>query len=106
MAVKLVALAAVVSLLAGGAVKPTLRAVDLEPLTVRGIGFKQRERVKLLVSLPAHASTRNVRADVRGRFTVVLPARLDRCDSAVVQARGARGSRATLQLDALDCASP
>ena len=103
---KLVALAAIASILAGGAAKPTLRAVDLQPLTVRGAGFKQQERVKLLIALPTGATTRNVRAGVRGRFTVVLAARLDRCDSAVVQARGARGSRATLQLDALDCASP
>ena len=106
MAVKLAVIGTVVALLAGGAVKPSLRAVDLEPLTVRGIGFKQRERVKLLVALPGHASTRSTRADARGRFTVVLASRLDRCESAVVQARGARGSRATLQLDALDCVSP
>jgi hypothetical protein len=106
--VKLVALAAIASLLAGGAgaAKPSLRAVDLQPLTVRGVGFKQYERVKLLVAVPAQVTTRNVRANVRGRFTVVLRANIDRCDSAVVQARGARGSRATLQLDALDCASP
>ena len=103
---KLVALAAVVSILAGGAAKPSLRAVDLQPLTVRGVGFKQYERVKLLVAVPAQVTTRNVRANVRGRFTVVLRADIDRCDSAVVQARGARGSRATLQLDALDCVSP
>ena len=106
MVVKLIALAAIASILAGGAAKPSLRALDLQPLTVRGSGFKQQERVKLLVSLPTRATTRNVRADVRGRFRVVLATRLDRCDSAVVQARGARGSRATLQLDALDCVSP
>lgn len=106
MVVKLVALAAIASILVGGAAKPSLRAVDLQPLTVRGVGFKQYERVKLLVAVPAQVTTRNVRANVRGRFTVVLRADIDRCDSAVVQARGARGSRATLQLDALDCASP
>jgi hypothetical protein len=105
-AVKLLALAAVVSVITGGAAAPSLRAVDLQPLTVRGVGFKQQERVKLLVSLPTHAATRLVRADARGRFRITFSTRLDRCDSAVVQARGARGSRATLQLDALDCASP
>lgn len=106
MTVRLIALAAVVSVVTGGAATPSLRAVDLRPLTVRGVGFKQQERVKLLVSLPTHAATRLVRADARGRFRITFSTRLDRCDSAVVQARGARGSRATLQLDALDCTSP
>jgi hypothetical protein len=85
--------------------RATLRAIDLEPLTLRGASFKPSERVKLLVAAPK-PSQRVVRADARGRFRVVLALAVDGCDAVVVQAIGARGSRAAFRHDALDCASP
>ena len=103
---KLVALFAVVALAGGGAATPKLRAVDLDPLTLNGSGFRANERVRLLVAAPPVVKSRLVRAGARGRFRVAFAVKVGRCDSAVVQAIGLRGSRATFQHDALDCAAP
>jgi hypothetical protein len=102
--VKLLALIGI-ALVSGTAAKPALRPVDLDPLTLSGSGFHANERVKLLVS-PAVGSPRTVRAGVRGRFRVVFRLTVGRCDSVVVQAIGARGSRATFHREAPDCSSP
>lgn len=102
---KLLALVGV-ALLSGGAAKPSLRPVDLDPLTLSATGFRANERVKLLVSAPAFVTSRNVRAGERGRFRVVFRIAVGRCDSVVVQAIGARGSRATFQRDAPNCIEP
>jgi hypothetical protein len=103
--VKLLALIGI-ALVSGGAAKPALRPLDLDPLTLSATGFRANERVKLLLSAPPVSSTRTVRAGVRGRFRVVFRIGVGRCDSVVVQAIGARGSRATFHRDAPDCASP
>lgn len=95
-----------IALVSGGAAKPTLRPVDLEPLTLAATNFRPNERVKLLFSAPPVSSSRTVRAGVRGRFRVVYRIALGRCDFVVVQAIGARGSRATFQRDAPDCIEP
>jgi hypothetical protein len=102
--VKLLALVGI-ALVSGGAAKPTLRPVDFDPLTLSATGFRANERVKLLVSAPAAVSSRTVRAD-RGRFRVVFRVAVGRCDSVVVQAIGARGSRAKFQRDAPNCIEP
>jgi hypothetical protein len=103
--VKLLALIGI-ALVSGGAAKPALRPVDLDPLTLSATGFRANERVKLLLSAPPVSSTRTVRAGVRGRFRVVFRIGVGRCDSVVVQAIGARGSRATFHRDAPDCIEP
>ena len=95
-----------VALVSGGAAKPTLQPLDLDPLTLRATNFRANERVKLLVSAPAFVSSRTVRAGERGRFRVVFRIAVGRCDSVVVQAIGARGSRATFRRDAPDCIEP
>ena len=104
-AMKLLALLGI-ALVSGGAAKPALRPVDFDPLTLSATGFRANERVKLLVSAPAFVSSRNVRAGERGRFRVVFRIAVGRCDSVVVQAIGARGSRATFRRDAPDCIEP
>lgn len=103
--VKLLALIGI-ALVSGGAAKPALRPVDLDPLTLSATGFRANERVKLLLSAPAVSSSRTVRAGVRGRFRVVFRVRVGRCDSVVVQAIGARGSRASFHRDAPNCIEP
>jgi hypothetical protein len=83
--------------------RPTLRVTDLAPLTVQGVNFKPGERVKLLVNAGAPL-TRSVRAGSRGRFVARLGVRLDASScSAVVQAIGAAGSRALVDLARPGC---
>jgi hypothetical protein len=90
----------------GGTARPVLRPLSLQPLAVQGLRFRANERVTLLLASEGVASKRIVRAGVRGRFTVRYALRVDRCTSYTVQAIGSRGSRATLQGDALDCMEP
>jgi hypothetical protein len=104
--VKVLAVIAAVALTGGGAATPRLRAVDLDPLTLSGTGFRKNERVTLLVAVPPVVKTTKLRANARGRFRIVFRVKVGRCDAAVVQAIGARGSRATFQHDALGCAEP
>jgi hypothetical protein len=103
-AVKILALLAIA--LAAGAAKPALRPVDLDPLTLRGTSFKSRERVKVLLAAPPVVRSKVVRADARGRFRVAFAVSPGRCDAVVVQALGARGSRATFRHDVPDCIEP
>lgn len=96
--------AVVVGVGAGG--QPALRPVDADPLTLRGTSFARGERVKVLLAAPATVRSKTVRADARGRFRVAFAIRVGRCDDVVVQAIGARGSRAAWQRDALHCTDP
>jgi hypothetical protein len=95
-----------VLLVSGTPAKPTLRAVDLDPLTLIGSGFRGSERVTLLVAAPPVVKSKMLRANTRGRFRVAFRVAVGRCDAAVVQAIGARGSRATFRHDALHCVEP
>jgi hypothetical protein len=103
--VKVLALVGVL-LVSGGAARPALRPLDLDPLTLAGSGFRKNERVTLLVAAPPVVNSTRIRANARGRFRVVFRVAVGRCDAAVVQAIGGRGSRATYQHDTLDCATP
>lgn len=83
--------------------RPALRITDLSPLTVRGANFRPGERVKLLVNAVTPLS-RSVRAGSRGRFVARLGVRVDAsvC-SVVVQAIGAAGSRAMVDMARPGC---
>jgi hypothetical protein len=81
--------------------RPTLRIVDLSPLTVRGTNFKAAERVKLLVNAGGPIS-KSVKAGPRGGFLVRLGVRANGC-GVVVQAIGARGSRAMVDMTRPGC---
>ncbi len=78
--------------------KPSLRIIDQAPLTVRGTDFRPDERVKLLVNA-GKPFFRAARAGARGGFIARLGGRVDgACAEVVVQAIGARGSRAMVEL--------
>ncbi len=101
--VALTLVASTTALGAADARRPALRITDLAPLTVQGVNFKPGERVKLLVNAGAPLS-RAVRAGSRGRFVARLGVRLDASScSAVVQAIGAAGSRALVDLSRPGC---
>jgi hypothetical protein len=102
-AVGLALLASTTALAAADARNPSLRITDLSPLTVQGANFKPRERVKLLVNVGMPLSSA-VRAGSRGRFVARLGVHVDvgAC-SAVVQAVGAAGSRALVDLARPGC---
>ena len=102
---KVVALVGVL-LLTGASARPALRPLDLNPLTLAGSGFRANERVTLLVAARTLVKSTKVRSNALGRFRIVFRVKVGRCDAAVVQAIGARGSRATYQHDVLECAQP
>jgi hypothetical protein len=92
---------------AGGSGKASLRLVDRDPLTVRGYGFKPRERVRVTASVPESRMlvsgpqplSRVIRASATGSFRVVfsdIP--FDRCTWVRVAAIGGQGSRAMLKV--------
>ena len=87
---------------AADARRPTLRITDLAPLTVRGTNFRPGERVKLFVNA-GRPITRAVRAGARGGFVARLGVRVDGSCAAVVQAIGAAGSRALVDMASPGC---
>lgn len=100
-------LAAVV--VAGGAssgtATPSLRLVDSSPLTVKGVAFKARERVRVTATLESGTLRAVVRASRRGVFTVTFEEIAVRC-GFTVRAVGAGGSRASLKLPQPACPPP
>ena len=79
--------------------RASLSIVSEQPLVVRGQGFKPGERVKLLVTVGGRAApTGAARASRAGRFTARLRAAARPSEAVVVQAVGARGSRATVDV--------
>jgi hypothetical protein len=99
----IVVVAAIVSLLPAGAGaeslagKPALRLVSASPLTIRGLRFVPKERVRVIV-LEAGSATRRVSADAQGTFVASFQeASVDRCSALSVLAVGSRGSRAALK---------
>jgi hypothetical protein len=95
-------LAAVVAVptVAGGSTPAKVHVAKLSPLTVRGTGFKSRERVRVIAR---PGGTRRVRARSDGSFRVAFGLPADRCNGLSVSAVGARGDRATLKLPQLAC---
>jgi hypothetical protein len=100
--VRVAVLAAIVAVLVSAAAawgaldarRPTLRVVDLSPLTVRGSNFAPGERVKLLVNAGGPL-VRAAKAGPRGGFLKRLGVRVDPTGcGVVVQAIGRAGSRA------------
>lgn len=85
--------------------RPALRIVDTMPLTLRGLGFRSLEKVKVVASTRAATTTLVVRADRHGRFVARFPrVVVTRClDELVVKAVGSRGSRAGFTLTQPQC---
>jgi hypothetical protein len=88
------------------AAKPSLRLVDKSPARVAGIGFRGRERVKLIFTSDG-VWQKTLRATRAGTFTAVFPgATIDRCLGYRVIAQGQRGSVATLRTMPFACLPP
>ncbi len=86
----------------GAAVRASLEIVSLEPLRVRGEGFRPGERARVTVRVDGRASVLRARAGRRGAFVVRVAA--DGCVSSVrVVAVGDRGTRASTALDHVRC---
>jgi hypothetical protein len=104
----LLAAIAVTAPSAFAATASSLRIVALQPITVRGAGFRAHERVTLRLTVNGDSHLRNVRATSRGRFvTTFATATIPPCSTWRLTARGNLGSRATLRPKAtVDCAAP
>jgi len=86
--------------------KPTLHVLAGAPVQFEGTSFKQRELVRVTLSINGEQATRRVRASLRGAFAIVFSGAeiADRCSSDVwARAVGARGSLATAKLPQLLC---
>jgi hypothetical protein len=86
--------------------KPTLRLLAQSPLTVRGVGFHAKEKVRVTVAVSSVKRVRVVRTTAAGAFTVeisnVTP--YDPCnDTLRVNAAGAIGDTAVLKLPQRAC---
>jgi hypothetical protein len=90
----------------GVASKPTLRLLDRQPVTVKGSGFRHRERVRVTV-VSDRVAVRTGRTTSAGTFTVRFAGvsfSFDRCGNGwTVTARGAQGDSATLKLPQPEC---
>ena len=82
--------------------RPSLEIVGIDPLAVRGSGFRPAERVRLELDDHTSAIVKWVRAGQRGRFTTLVRG-LTACNGLTVEAAGMRGSRTSLSLDWLLC---
>ena len=84
------------------AVRASLEVVSLEPLRLRGEGFRSGERARLTVRVDGRASVLRARAGARGTFVARLVT--DGCVSSIrVVAVGDRGTRASTALDHVTC---
>ncbi|HYZ78207.1 MAG TPA: hypothetical protein VE596_12620 [Gaiellaceae bacterium] len=110
MAGHLVALAAVAATAAAPSAttaKPALRLVRIDPLIVQGRDFRRGERVTVTARLPRATRSARVLANAEGAFRVRLGRvrAYDRCASVLsVEARGSRGSKASVRTHPLACA--
>jgi hypothetical protein len=101
---RLIVLVACVALVLGAASAegsadraPSLRLVDVFPVTFRGAGFARLERVRVALTRNGRTTARRTRSSQAGTFRVSFGLlALDPCRGAiVVRATGGLGSRAT-----------
>jgi hypothetical protein len=80
-----------------------MKIADRSPLTLRGSGFADGERVRVVVRVPGREQKR-VTASRRGSFVAAFrEASFNRCSGLSAFAIGSRGSRARLLLPAPAC---
>jgi hypothetical protein len=106
LAVALVAVAtAVAARGAGSGSRPTLRLVAKEPLVIKGLAFKHRERVRVTATVNETQRVARVRASYSGSFTATFAnVTYDPCSTElVVRAAGARGSTADVKIPQREC---
>jgi hypothetical protein len=81
----------------------TLAPRSLDPLVLKGEGFKRRERVRVtLTPTSGDPVTKRFRAKRRGTFSVRFDG-VQSCNGFEAVAAGRRGSRASMQFSALLC---
>jgi hypothetical protein len=85
--------------------KPRLMVGPLYPLTVRGLRFRSRESVTVMLD-GGKRGMKKARANRSGTFRVQFDVRIARCGTVNIRAVGARGSRATYQMPRPDCREP
>lgn len=98
--VLLVCVVLVVAVPASAGLQPQLRLVDSFPLTLAGAGFKQSERVTLVVYVNDARHAKRIRATLRGAFNVAFQGvdAVDRCSTDIwARATGSHGSKATMK---------
>jgi hypothetical protein len=87
--------------------KPRLFAARLDPLTVRGVGFRPWEGVTVSVSFnAARRGAQRVRSSRQGAFSAHFAVQIPRCSVVRIWAIGSQGSRATYQLPRANCREP
>lgn len=95
-----------VAVAAPATVRARVLLTDPSPVTLRGVGFRTLERVRLSVSSGERSAvSKRLRAGERGRFLVVFrELGLSRCGGELsVKAVGNRGSRVAWVLNQPDC---
>jgi hypothetical protein len=85
--------------------KPRLLVAELQPLTVRGMSFKPRERVTVTLD-GGRRGVERVQANRLGRFTARFEVQVARCRTVTVRAVGSQGSRVVYQVPRPDCREP
>ena len=86
---------------------PKLRLVSLQPLVVRGEGFRPAERVVVTALTPVGPKRVIVRATAHGRLGATFRLPNQPCGKAfAVRAVGGQGSRATLGVPGPPCVPP
>jgi hypothetical protein len=74
-----------------------LRITRMDPVTVRGTGFRPSEPVLIRVRATMTSARRSVTAGAQGAFTVTVSGiQVGHCGRLAVTAIGARGSRASI----------
>jgi hypothetical protein len=78
--------------------------VGTSPMSVRGAGFRNGERVRVTAKGSRTSATRTARAGATGAFLVRLGA-MNGCDSVTISAIGDKGSRTSLNISSFLCRS-
>ncbi len=90
-------LGAIATVAPAASAKATLKIVKLNPLTIRGSGFKPAERVTLTLSAGATGTVRGT-ATAAGTITVSFPkAKVTACTAYTLRAVGAAGTKVTFK---------
>jgi hypothetical protein len=78
--------------------------VGTSPMSVRGAGFKQGERVRVTAKGSRTSATRTAKASTKGTFLVHLGT-MNGCDSVTISAIGDKGSRTSVNISSFLCRS-
>jgi hypothetical protein len=79
--------------------RPRLATLDLAPVTVRGVYFRAREQVRVVLRMNGDVYSRRITTTLRGRFVVrYLSVTAGPCTPYTVSATGSKGSRAALKV--------